>query len=146
MATMWQLTKSIYQLNCSPNMSKRFQSSIFFGCRNATTRTISTTALINKQYEKENVKLNSHVEINHRRWTMQGTKRLCSKMTDILAHQGHEVPTVLVSYGEKAFLINETLVLQPVILFPKKFLMWNARTFEDITIESLSAVTGNTAF
>lgn len=41
-------------------------------------------------------------------------------------------------YGDTSFQINEVQVNQSVLLFRKSFLLWNARTFKDITIESLS--------
>jgi uncharacterized protein len=41
-------------------------------------------------------------------------------------------------YGETSFQVNNVLVRQSVLLTPHAFLLWKARTFEDITIESLS--------
>lgn len=39
--------------------------------------------------------------------------------------------------GETSFKIDETLVSQSVILLPHSFLLWNAKTFEDINEKSL---------
>lgn len=44
----------------------------------------------------------------------------------------------LKAYGDKVFQVDEILVRQSVILLPHSFLLWNARTFDDISIESLS--------
>jgi uncharacterized protein len=44
----------------------------------------------------------------------------------------------LKAYGDKVFQVDEVLVRQSVILMPHSFLLWNARTFEDISIESLA--------
>ena len=41
-------------------------------------------------------------------------------------------------YGDTSFQLNEVQVNQSVLLFSKSFLVWNARTFEDITVESLA--------
>jgi NADH dehydrogenase [ubiquinone] 1 alpha subcomplex assembly factor 3 len=41
-------------------------------------------------------------------------------------------------YGETSFQVNNVLVRQSVLLTPHAFLLWKAKTFEDITIESLS--------
>ena len=46
--------------------------------------------------------------------------------------------TSILAYGDRSFQINDTLVRQSVILMPTKFLLWNARRFEDITVDSLS--------
>jgi NADH dehydrogenase [ubiquinone] 1 alpha subcomplex assembly factor 3 len=42
------------------------------------------------------------------------------------------------AYGDRVFLVDEILARQSVILMPHSFLLWNARTFEDISIESLA--------
>ena len=39
--------------------------------------------------------------------------------------------------GETSFKIDETMVPQSVILLPHSFLLWNAKTFEDINEKSL---------
>lgn len=41
-------------------------------------------------------------------------------------------------YGDTSFQVNEVQVNQSVLLFRKSFLLWNARTFEDITVDSLA--------
>jgi len=41
-------------------------------------------------------------------------------------------------YGDRSFQLNEVQVNQSVLLFRKSFLLWNARTFEDISVESLA--------
>ncbi len=46
--------------------------------------------------------------------------------------------TAVTSYGDTAFLVGNNLVEQSVILLPTKFLLWNAKSFDDITIPSLS--------
>jgi uncharacterized protein len=51
-----------------------------------------------------------------------------------------EKPSII-AYGDQAFQVNNALVRQSVILLPNSFLLWNARTFEDITIKSLSVFT-----
>lgn len=40
-------------------------------------------------------------------------------------------------YGETTFKIDDTLVKQSVILMPHSFLMWNAKVFDDITLDTL---------
>ena len=42
------------------------------------------------------------------------------------------------SLGDKSFMINDVLIRQSVILLPTSYLLWNVRTFDEITIESLS--------
>jgi len=41
-------------------------------------------------------------------------------------------------YGETFFQINDVQVNQSVLLFRTSFLLWNARTFDDITVENLA--------
>lgn len=45
---------------------------------------------------------------------------------------------VIKGYTDNSFLINNVLVNQSVILFPQTMLLWDARDYDDITIESLS--------
>ncbi len=40
-------------------------------------------------------------------------------------------------YGETSFKVDDTLVRHSVILMPHSFLMWNAKTFDDITLDTL---------
>jgi len=42
------------------------------------------------------------------------------------------------AFGDHSFQINDVVVNQSVILLPKSFFLWNARTYEDITLESLA--------
>ena len=49
-----------------------------------------------------------------------------------------ETRVIVRGYGDHAFQINDVLVQQSVILLPKSFYLWNAKTFSDITIESLA--------
>lgn len=59
---------------------------------------------------------------------------------DILSHRTAEEtqrPSII-AYGDQAFQVNNTLVRQSVILLPNSFLLWNARTFEDISVKTLS--------
>ena len=44
----------------------------------------------------------------------------------------------IVSFGDKAFQVNDKLVGQSILLLPRSFYLWKARRMEDITIESLS--------
>ena len=46
--------------------------------------------------------------------------------------------TAVNSLGDKSFMINDVLIRQSVILLPTSYLLWNVRTFDEITIESLS--------
>ena len=41
-------------------------------------------------------------------------------------------------FGPHTFQVNESEVHGSVILLPKTYFMWNARKFEDITLESLA--------
>ena len=41
-------------------------------------------------------------------------------------------------YGDRSFQLNEVQVNQSVLLFRKSFLLWGARKFDDITVESLA--------
>lgn len=61
-------------------------------------------------------------------------------LDDILATNGaQENPKpFVVKYGDHAFQINNVLVRQSVILLPNSFLLWNARSFQDITVKSLA--------
>ena len=61
-------------------------------------------------------------------------------LDDILATNGAEQnpKPYIISYGDHAFQVNNVLVRQSVILLPNSFLLWNARSFEDITIKSLA--------
>lgn len=40
--------------------------------------------------------------------------------------------------GGTSFMINDIYVRQSVLLLPKSFFLWNAKKFEDISIESLT--------
>ena len=42
------------------------------------------------------------------------------------------------AYGQTSFRLDETLVPHSVLLLPHSFFIWNAKTFEDINIESLA--------
>ena len=54
---------------------------------------------------------------------------------------GSQTKPTLVAYGDHAFQINDILVRQSVILLPNSFLLWNAKTVEDITIDNLTVFT-----
>jgi uncharacterized protein len=54
---------------------------------------------------------------------------------DLLPPDGKN--TSIIAYGETSFQIDNKLVRQSVILLPENFLLWDARTVDDITIESL---------
>lgn len=41
------------------------------------------------------------------------------------------------AFGERSFQINDVLVRSSVLLFPKSFLIWNAKKPSDIDLESL---------
>ena len=45
------------------------------------------------------------------------------------------------AFGETSFRLDETLVKHSVLLLPHSFLLWNAKTFDDITQESLEIFT-----
>lgn len=60
---------------------------------------------------------------------------------DALAGNDEKERVTVVGYGDHAFQINDTLVRQSVLLLPHSFLLWNAREFKDITIESLTLFT-----
>lgn len=66
-------------------------------------------------------------------------RSLARGMDDLLAPGPDEVqrPNIL-GFGDHAFQINNVLVRQSVIVMPDHFLLWNARSFEDITIKNLS--------
>lgn len=55
---------------------------------------------------------------------------------DITESQDKQIMQVR-GYGDTSFQLNEVQVNQSVLLFSKSFLLWNACTFEDLTIESL---------
>jgi len=61
---------------------------------------------------------------------------------DILADDvttgGKGQRTTVRAYGDTSFQINEALVNQSVILLPHSFLLWNAKTYQDITLDSLA--------
>jgi NADH dehydrogenase [ubiquinone] 1 alpha subcomplex assembly factor 3 len=46
--------------------------------------------------------------------------------------------TKITGYGDHTFQINDTVVRQSVVLLPKSFYLWNAQTFDDITLDNLS--------
>jgi len=64
-------------------------------------------------------------------------------MVDILhSHNSDEKPRMSVrGYGEDCFQVNETHVHGSVVILPHSFFIWEAKTFEDITKESLSLFT-----
>lgn len=55
---------------------------------------------------------------------------------DILGERD-EKKTSVTGYGETCFQINGVIIQQSVLLLPNSYYLWNARTFQDITIESL---------
>jgi uncharacterized protein len=69
------------------------------------------------------------------RFSTGGSKIPVDLLSD--AHKQSNKPSI-VAFGDKAFQVNNILVRQSVILLPDHFLMWDARTFEDITIDNLS--------
>jgi len=40
--------------------------------------------------------------------------------------------------GDSSFMINDVYVGQSVLLLPKSFFLWNAKKFEDVTVDSLT--------
>jgi NADH dehydrogenase [ubiquinone] 1 alpha subcomplex assembly factor 3 len=44
----------------------------------------------------------------------------------------------ITGYGDRSFQVNDVLVRQSVILLPKSFFLWNAKTFDDISLSNLS--------
>ena len=42
------------------------------------------------------------------------------------------------AFGEMCFKLDDVMVKQSVLLFPHSFLLWSAKTFEDINMESLA--------
>lgn len=72
------------------------------------------------------------------RWA--STTGLRKGLDDILASNGSEQnpKPFIIAYGDHAFQVNNVLVRQSVILLPNSFLLWNARTFDDITLKSLA--------
>ena len=64
-------------------------------------------------------------------------------MVDILhSHNADEKPRMSVrGYGEECFQVNETHVHGSCIILPHSFFIWEAKTFEDITKESLGIFT-----
>lgn len=63
-------------------------------------------------------------------------KRCISKFTNVIEQDNQLIS--IKGYNEYSFQVNDVLVNQSVILLPKSFLLWNAKKFQDITIESLS--------
>lgn len=56
--------------------------------------------------------------------------------------ESDEFRTQIRGFGDTSFMINDVLVRQSVLCLPHSFLLWeNVRSFEDITIESLSLFT-----
>ena len=45
------------------------------------------------------------------------------------------------SYGDKVFMVNDKLVGQSILLLPRSLYLWKPRSFEEITVESLSLFT-----
>jgi len=53
---------------------------------------------------------------------------------------GHDEPQPrlnVVGFGDTTFQVNDVLIRQSVLLLPKQYFLWNAKTFEDITIDSM---------
>lgn len=75
---------------------------------------------------------------NRRRDFHSVSSRYSGKMTDILVSSIDMYKTDLRAFGDSAFLINDTLVRQSVILLPQSFYLWDVKTFKDVTIDSLS--------
>jgi uncharacterized protein len=66
-------------------------------------------------------------------------QRFGGSMADILAAGPEDaMKPRIISYGDQAFQVNNVVVRQSVILLPNSFLMWNARSFEDISVKTLS--------
>lgn len=55
--------------------------------------------------------------------------------------EGEEMRSAIRGIGDTSFLVNNVEVNQSVLLFPHSFLMWNATTLEDITIDNLTPFT-----
>jgi len=55
--------------------------------------------------------------------------------------QGVEDRTFVTGYGDHAFQVNDCLVRDSVVLLPESYFIWKARTFEEITLDSLSVFT-----
>lgn len=75
-----------------------------------------------------------------RRWAsgMKSGTAQSNAEVKVLGSSETTVRPTVVGYGDQAFQINKILTRQSVLLLPNSFLLWNARTFDDITIESLS--------
>lgn len=58
-------------------------------------------------------------------------------LVDVLGTTEQPITQIL-AFGDTSFQVGDALVRQSVILFPSNFLLWNARSFTDITIDSLS--------
>ena len=47
-------------------------------------------------------------------------------------------PMNITEFGDRAFQVNQTLIKQPILLLSKSVYKWKVKTFDDITIDSLS--------
>lgn len=65
--------------------------------------------------------------------TMKGVDILSSELV-----KGADKKTTITAFGDKSFLINRVLVRQSVVLLPNSFLLWKPRSFEEITVDSLT--------
>lgn len=60
-----------------------------------------------------------------------------SKLGQMNMLEAEEGLTQLNKFGEKTFIVNHTLVNQSVLLLPKSYLLWEPKSFQDISIDSL---------
>ena len=51
---------------------------------------------------------------------------------------GAERKMIISAFGDRAFKVNDKLIRQSILLLPRSLYLWNAKTFADITIDSLA--------
>ncbi len=59
-----------------------------------------------------------------------------TKGHDLLEDDG--LKSSIKAFGDTSFLVNNVLARQSVILFPNSFVLWNVKSFEELTVDSLA--------
>jgi NADH dehydrogenase [ubiquinone] 1 alpha subcomplex assembly factor 3 len=117
----------------------RFNKKILGSCINIFKRNISNNTYINpllniNKFNINNLDINNVKNINIKSFSSFG------KEFDIIQppRPGEKIRTLVQAFGDTSIKVNDVICRQSIICLSSEFLLWEPRTFEDITIESLS--------